>query len=299
MIRHMRKKGIALGVILISLLILSLVIIYYRSTVETGNEAKVEESQAESESESEKEDYTESQSEAGREDSSEISQESTKESESVSKPVAAEAYDKVVYLTFDDGPGPYTADLLDLLDKYNVKATFFVTRQYSNYENLIAEEYKRGHTVAVHTYSHSYGYIYQSVDNYYEDLMAMSDVVERQTGQKPSIVRFPGGSSNTISRNYCQGIMSTLSNKVGEWGYRYCDWNVSSGDGSNQTSTDQVYENVTTGISKHKVSIVLQHDTNEKSMAAVEDILKWGIANGYTFLPMDDNTEMMHHKVAN
>lgn len=69
---------------------------------------------------------------------------------------------KIIYLTFDDGPGKYTQGLLDVLDKYNVKATFFVTNTHPDYQNMIAEEAKRGHTVAIHSASHKYNQIYTS-----------------------------------------------------------------------------------------------------------------------------------------
>ena len=85
---------------------------------------------------------------------------------------------KVVYLTFDDGPGPYTKRLLDILDKYNVKATFFVTGQKLGYKDMIGETYRRGHTIALHTYSHEYS-IYRSEETYFADLKKMGVVLKR------------------------------------------------------------------------------------------------------------------------
>lgn len=207
--------------------------------------------------------------------------------------------DKVVYLTFDDGPYAYTQQLLDVLDKYNVKVTFFVTNQYPDYQNMIAEEAKRGHTVAIHTYSHRYENVYSSVDAYYDDLNKISDIIVAQTGKKPNIVRFPGGTSNTISRKYCAGIMGTLSQSLPANGYYFSDWNVSSGDAGGTTSTDQVAANVIAGMQRNNVSIVLQHDIKSFSVNAVEQIIQWGLSNGYTFLPMDETTPMVHQGVNN
>lgn len=206
--------------------------------------------------------------------------------------------DKVVYLTFDDGPGRYTEKLLNVLDKYGVKVTFFVTNQFPAYQNLIGEEHRRGHTVAIHTYSHDYS-IYRSQKSYFDDLQKMKDVCYAQTGENPAILRFPGGSSNMISADYCQGIMSELVEAVPMMGYQYCDWNVSSGDAGETTSSSQVASNVIDGMKNHKVSVVLQHDIHDYSVDAVEEILAWGLANGYTFLPMDDTTPMVHHSVNN
>lgn len=206
---------------------------------------------------------------------------------------------KVVYLTFDDGPSGYTSRLLDILDKYGVKATFFVTNQFPKYEYMIGETFRRGHTIALHTYKHVYSSLYASETAYYNDLEAIKNIVVKQTGVTPTIVRFPGGTSNTISRNYCKGIMSSLVNSLSYHGYLYCDWNVSSGDAGGAKTSSAVANNVINGIKKHNVSIVLQHDITSFSVEAVEQILFWGIQNGYTFLPMSDTTPMVHFKPLN
>lgn len=207
--------------------------------------------------------------------------------------------DKVIYLTFDDGPGPYTERLLDILDRYGVKATFFVTNAQPNYRYVIAQEAARGHTVAPHTYSHDYSYVYQNTESYFADLQAMNDIIIEQTGQVPWLLRFPGGSSNTVSANYCHGIMSQLAMEVEMRGYQYCDWNVSSGDAGGTTSSSQVVTNVISGVQSKNVSIVLQHDIKGFSVDAVEQIIQWGLANGYTFLPMTYTTPMTHHGINN
>ncbi len=206
---------------------------------------------------------------------------------------------KVVYLTFDDGPGPYTERLLDILDRYGVKATFFVTNQNSNYRYMIGEAHRRGHTIALHTYSHKYEDIYSSEAAYYADLQKIHDIVVSQTGVEPKIVRFPGGTSNAISKQHCVGIMTKLSQGLAYRGYLYCDWNVSSGDAGGANTAAQVANNVINGMKSNNVSVVLQHDIKSFSVDAVEQIVAWGLANGYTFLPMTENTPMVHHRVNN
>jgi len=201
---------------------------------------------------------------------------------------------KVVYLTFDDGPSGYTSRLLDILDKYGVKATFFVTNQFPRYQHMIGETHRRGHTIALHTASHNYASVYASEDAYYQDLARINDIVVAQTGVTPTIVRFPGGTSNTVSRKYCRGIMTALTKSLSYHGYLYCDWNVSSGDAGGAKTTAAIASNVISGIQKKNVSIVLQHDITKASVEAVEQILFWGIQNGYTFLPMSDTTPMVH-----
>ena len=206
---------------------------------------------------------------------------------------------KVVYLTFDDGPSRHTARLLEILDKYNVKATFFVTNQFKNYQHMIGKAHKKGHTIALHTYSHSYAKVYASEDAYFKDLGKIESVVKKQTGTVPTIVRFPGGTNNTVSRHYNTGIMTRLCKRIAYHGYLYCDWNVSSGDAGGTRSTDGVYKNVISGIKKHDVSVVLQHDLSSYSVEAVDKIIYWGLKNGYTFLPMTESTPMVHFKPLN
>lgn len=206
---------------------------------------------------------------------------------------------KVVYLTFDDGPGPYTQELLDVLAKYNVKATFFVTAANWNYIDLIGAEAAAGHTVAVHSYTHNYGQIYASEDAFFADFYKMQDLIYDQTGIRTTLLRFPGGSSNTVSASYCRGIMSALAADVADLGFQYFDWNVASGDAGETTSTSTVISNVISGISNHNVSVVLQHDIKGFSVAAVEEIIAWGIDNGYTFLPLTASSPTAHHGINN
>lgn len=203
---------------------------------------------------------------------------------------------KIVYLTFDDGPGPYTQKLLNILDKYNVKVTFFVVN--SGYNNLIGKAAAAGHSIGIHSYTHDYYKIYASEDAYFDDLNLMHNVIKEQTGKTTQLVRFPGGSSNTIS-GFNKGIMTRLTKRVRDMGYQYFDWNVSSGDAGGTTDTKQVYNNVVAGIRNHNVSVVLQHDIKGFSVDAVEDIIIWGLNNGYTFLPLDESSTGAHHGVNN
>jgi len=208
-----------------------------------------------------------------------------------------------IFLTFDDGPGPYTDQLLDILAKYNVKATFFTTSRNSEYLYCIAKEQAAGHTVAVHTYSHDYRDIYSSPEAYWRDFDAQNQNILSQTGHTTNLFRFPGGSSNTVSAEYCKGIMSTLVNQSLEKGYVYFDWNISSGDAGETTSTKDVIDNVINGIKNQSKygysSIVLQHDIKQFSVEAVESIIKWGLEHGYSFQALNVDSPKAHHSVNN
>jgi len=215
------------------------------------------------------------------------------------KGIDVEPNGKIVYLSFDDGPGPYTEQLLDILDKYNVKVTFFVTNQFSDYQDMIGEAHRRGHTIAMHTYTHKFDQIYASQSAYYDDLNKIKALCEEQTGVSPTIVRFPGGTSNTTSKNFCPGIMTALTYSLPENGYQYCDWNVDSMDAGGATTTSAVANNVISAIPNFKNSFVLQHDTKQYSVEAVEKIVTWGLEHGYVFMPMDANSPMFHHPAFN
>ena len=206
---------------------------------------------------------------------------------------------KIVYLTFDDGPSSHTSRLLDILDKYNVKVTFFVNGKNIAYFYNVGKAYQKGHSIGNHTYSHNYSKIYSSVDNFYSDLNYNGELIYQQTGVYTKLIRFPGGSSNTVSIKYNKGIMSTLVHSVSSKGYKYFDWNVSSGDAGKNSNRNSVYNNVINGLKKRNISIVLQHDTKGFTVDAVEEIILWGLANGYTFLPLDLSSPTCHHGVKN
>ncbi len=190
----------------------------------------------------------------------------------------------VIYLTFDDGPNEGTTNkILDILKSENVKATFFVT----------------GHAIALHTYSHNYASVYSSIDNYYADLNQISSRVYNTVGIRSKIIRFPGGSSNTISKRYTPNIMSYLVNDVVSKGYIYHDWNVDSNDAGGSNTASAVYLNVINNLSKNRINNVLLHDTHNHTVNALKDIITYAKNNGYTFLIIDENSPAIHHPVHN
>ena len=204
----------------------------------------------------------------------------------------------VIYLTFDDGPSALTTGIiLDILKEEGVKATFFVTN--SGPDELIKREDEEGHTVALHTATHDYAQVYASVDAYFNDLQSVHDRVYNITGKDARIIRFPGGSSNTVSRRYSSGIMSILTEEVLNRGYRYYDWNISSGDAGGTTQASGVYQNVINGLSKDRPNMILMHDIKTHTRDALRDIIKYGKENGYTFEPITMNTAMVRQKVNN
>lgn len=204
---------------------------------------------------------------------------------------------KVIYLTFDDGPGKYYQQLLAVLDKYNVKATFFVVKKNNDMDRL-AQIAAAGHAIGIHSVTHEWS-IYKSEESFLDDLYGMQEIIKNATGVTTTLMRFPGGSSNTASRKYCEGIMTTLTQKVTALGFQYFDWDVDSNDAGGAKTADEVYQNVINGIGNKKTAVVLQHDTKEYSVEAVERIIQWGLANGYTFQALTPSSPMCHHRVNN
>ena len=217
-----------------------------------------------------------------------------------SEPVAEESSGQEeihkVYLTFDDGPSIYTNDILDILDSYNVKATFFVVgKEGINAEEALQRIVDEGHTLGMHSYSHKYKELYESMDSFTQDFARIRDSIYQATGVESVCYRFPGGSSNTISEIDMHDFIDYLDSQ----GVEYYDWNVSSGDGgSMKLSTDTLLENCTKDIDTRDTSIILLHDSAEKptTVEALPDIIENILARPDTvILPITENTRPIHH----
>ena len=217
---------------------------------------------------------------------------------SISRKVIVKERKGIVYLTFDDGPNPGTTNvILDILKEEGVKATFFVTNKGP--DELIKREFDEGHTVALHTASHDYSIVYASDESYFNDLSIVQNRVKNITGVESKIVRFPGGSSNTVSRRYSSGIMSRLTAELLNRGYKYYDWNISSGDAGETTDPNVIFSNVVNNLRQNRENMVLMHDIKTYTRDALRRIIQWGKNNGYTFEKITMDTEMVTQKVNN
>ncbi len=208
--------------------------------------------------------------------------------------------EKIVFLTFDDGPSSETSRLLDILAKHNAKVTFFVTAGTSEeYQDMITREYNEGHSVCVHTLCHDYETIYSSEEAFWNDNTAMNDFIEKKTGHRSDLLRFPGGASNGVSATYNDGIMTRLVASVNDHGFDFVDWNVSSGDGGGVTDHDELFNNTIEGIEQWDVPVVLFHDTHPESVDVIEDVITYCEEKGYTLLPYVRGIYECHHGVSN
>lgn len=202
---------------------------------------------------------------------------------------------KKVYLTFDDGPSDNTEKILEILKETNTKATFFVighTDEHS--KEMYRRIYEEGHTLAMHSYTHQYQKIYQSVNAYKKDMTKLYNLLYEITGQKPKFIRFPGGSSNTVSKVDMKNII-LYTKKAG---YTYFDWNVINGDATGQTLSDeQMINNVISGVDMYDTSVVLMHDCagKEQTVRTLPAIIKRLKKMKVTMLPINDTTTLVQH----
>lgn len=210
---------------------------------------------------------------------------------------------KIAYITFDDGPYYNTYNVLNMLDKYDILATFFTTNVngnhcYDNYnyncQNLYAEYVKRGHTIANHTYTHdiwgtrtSHG-VYNSVSSFIWNINEQEKLISNLTGgYKTNITRFPGGSATAGSLK--NGIISELR----KLGYGYVDWTAQDGDGGDPGSTTDAYTTFKKSINE-QIEVVLFHDYSNITYAILPQVFQYLLDNNYVMLPLFYESRMIN-----
>lgn len=207
------------------------------------------------------------------------------------------AGNRKVYLTFDDGPSANTALLLDILAEYNVKATFFVTgKNKESYGDIYRRIVEEGHTLGMHSYSHEYSTIYASPENFQEDLETLQDFLYRETGTLSKFYRFPGGSSNQVSKTDIRELIDYLDTKD----ISYFDWNISGGDaGGTTVDSGQIIDQVMGDMASHQVAVVLLHDGADKhsTVEALPELIEkiWAMNDGTQILPITEETMPIRH----
>ena len=196
----------------------------------------------------------------------------------------------MVALTFDDGPSKNTVPILEILDREQVPATFFVCAQDANerYLPLVADIAAAGHQIALHSATHQYSKIYASTDAFWQDIKALRQALEPYVDVGGiDWLRFPGGSTNTVSHRYGgRGIMKTLKAQAEQKGYHWIDWNVCAEDATaSHPDAAQILRNIRRDAEGHDLCVVLLHDTKATSQTvkALPDIIQWFREEGYTF----------------
>lgn len=208
----------------------------------------------------------------------------------------SEVQTRKVYLTFDDGPSENTQKILDILNQYEVKATFFVTgEEAASHPERYQAIVEGGHTLGMHSYSHRYNEIYESEDNFGSDLLQLQEFLEETTQVTPQFYRFPGGSSNTVSKL----PMSVFCDYLTDNGITYFDWNVSSKDAASpMRSVDEIVKNCTADLERFDNAVILLHDAANKNStveALPEVIEKIQAMENTEILPITEETVVIHH----
>ena len=204
--------------------------------------------------------------------------------------IAGRSDKKIAYITFDDGPYYNTYKVLDILDEYDVKATFFTISMNGEYcydnkdENcfsLYKEYVKRGHTIANHTYTHAiFRGLYSSTDSFLDAIDRQEAHIKEQTdGYVPNIVRFPGGSSTA------KGLKEPIIEGLRERGYGWVDWSANDGDGGGLSSVEQAWNNFINTINDN-IEVILFHDYNRYTTEILPDVITYLHDNGYEIYPL-------------
>ena len=204
----------------------------------------------------------------------------------------SEDIENSAYLTFDDGPSARTDEILAILDKYGIKATFFVVgtpteEGLQRMRNIV----EAGHTIAIHSYTHNYQQIYASVEAYLDDFYQMYCQIVEATGVKPQIFRFPGGSINSYNGTVYMDIIAEMTRR----GFVYFDWNAANGDAASRQilPASTLAENALASVGVRRRAVILMHDSASKTttVEALETIIKGYLEGGYTFLPLTAETK--------
>ncbi len=234
---------------------------------------------------------------AGEADWQEQAEESREEAEKDLQPEETQIEPRhKVYLTFDDGPSIYTDQILDTLEEYDVKATFFVVgKEDERSREAICRIVEDGHTLGMHSYSHKYSELYASEESFAADLDKLQDYLYELTGVESHFYRFPGGSSNTVSSVGVQELADYLDSR----GIVFYDWNISSGDGgSTLLSADTLVRNSTDGLEEWDTAMILMHDSGDKptTVEALPAIIEKILAMEDTaILPITEDTVPVQH----
>ncbi len=212
--------------------------------------------------------------------------------------IRGESDKKIAYLTFDDGPYYNTYRIFDILDQYDVKATFFTTNINGEYcydnksENCwirYPEYLKKGHTIANHTYTHAiFRGLYNSTDSFMDAVVKQEDLVKELTGgYVTNILRFPGGSPTA------KNLKDPIIERLRERGYGWVDWNAKDGDGGRLDSREQAWDIFTSSIDEN-IEVILFHDYNGITTEILPDAIDYLKNNGYQMFPLFYESNMIH-----
>ncbi|MCM3784918.1 polysaccharide deacetylase [Neobacillus mesonae] len=212
----------------------------------------------------------------------------------VSNQASKSSSNKTVYLTFDDGPGKHTAEVLDILEDYEIPATFFVLGKYvETYPELIYRMHEQGHAIGNHTYNHDYAELYDNFPGFWSQIKSTEDAIRLITGSRPQLVRAPGGTFGHFDQAYFD--------LLDQAGYTVVDWNVDSGDSKRAgVPAKEIVQNAT-NVKLDKDLVILLHDggNHEETVKALPEIIEYYKEMGYAFAVLDPSEKPVQFRVKN
>ena len=195
-------------------------------------------------------------------------------------------------MTFDDGPTEnITPQILDVLRRYNAKATFFeVGSLIRANPDMARRVYDEGHLIANHSNSHNYDKLYATEESFITEILECDATIKSiMNGEEPfKLIRFPGGSYNAGDHASEKQIYKKT---LAENGFYYCDWNALNGDAEGRTkNAEQLLEYLKSNMEGYNNLIVLMHDASAKQATAdaLPSIIEYIASKGYTFHRLDD-----------
>lgn len=201
---------------------------------------------------------------------------------------------KRCYLTFDDGPTEnITPQVLDVLRRYNVKATFFeVGSLIKANPDTARRVHEEGHLIANHSNGHNYEKLYASTETFINEINECYEAIKEVTGEAEPfrLIRFPGGSYKSSADSYSP-VKQECKTTLKENNFYYCDWNALNGDAEGKTKNAQeLLQYMIRNLDGEDNVVVLMHDaaTKQATVDALGSIIEYFMQNGYTFHRLDD-----------
>ena len=194
---------------------------------------------------------------------------------------------RVCYLTFDDGPSENTEKVLDILKKYNIKATFFVVGQEltPEREKIIQRMIEEGHEIGMHANVHVYEKLYANKESFLKDYECLYQTLNEKYDLQPNLFRFPGGSMCNCLNERGKEYIREMKEK----GFVCFDWNVSGEDAVGTPTAESIRKNVLKKGLDCRRAIVLLHDSNMavKTVEALPEIIEAFFEAGFEFDTLD------------
>lgn len=194
--------------------------------------------------------------------------------------------EKIVYLTFDDGPSTSTTpEILDILKEENVKATFFVIgKLVGAHPEIVKRAYEEGHYIANHSYDHNNDVLYKSKENFVNEIKRTDEAIGKAIGIEDycsHVFRFPNG---FMAPKY-KMKKKEMAQVLPEMNYTYIDWNCLNNDSVQKYTKEQLIDNLKKSSKNKKTLVILMHDTKDvsDSSSALKESIHYLKTQGYQF----------------